>query len=481
MIDIFSIKKAYLVGIKGVGMTALASILKNLKIEVVGSDTNEKFFTDDVLKKHKIKYYENFNKNNLIKEMPIDVVISSLAYLPQMHYFPKTTKINQQNINLKSPIPEINLATKLNIPILTYPQALANIFNQSFGIAICGSHGKSSTTAILGHIFKKAGLAPNVVVGSEVIDWQSNSLTDKNLKNKIAFLQKNKHKISDLDFIRKNIKRLPLFIIEADEYKESFLNYHPKIIIITNIDYDHPDYFKNAEKYKLAFKKFIKNATPPHIIITHRNKKKFIKNDKIKNFPFPIPGKHFQKNLQLIYALIKIIKIPIKNFINSIKSYRGIKRRFEIVKNFTYKNKKIIFIDDYAHHPTEVLSFYKSLTEKYPDYFKYFVFQPHTYSRTHYLFASFKKTFITIKKDSSTKVILFKTFPSAREHKNILQIKKLVTINDLAKITNIDYFESYLLLAKFIKNDILKNNHKKIIISTIGAGNIYNLFNKIKF
>lgn len=480
MIDILSIKKAYLVGIKGVGMTALASILKKMKIEVVGSDIKEKFFTDDVLKKHKIKYYESFHKNNLKKELPVDIIISSLAYLP--NHSPTTNFIKENNdVNLKSSIPEINLASKLKIPILSYPQALSIIFNQSFGIAICGSHGKSSTTAILGHIFKKAGLAPNVVVGSEVINWQSNSLIDKNLKNKMAFLQKNKHKIYDINFIRKNIKKLPLFIIEADEYKESFLNYYPKIIIITNIDYDHPDYFKNKKEYNLAFKKFIKNATPPRIIISHHTKNKFLKNEKIKNFPFPFPGKHFQKNLQLIYALTKIIKMPLKNFINSIKTYRGIKRRFEIIKNFSYKNKKIIFIDDYAHHPTEILSFYKSLTEKYPNYFKYLIFQPHTYSRTHYLFKYFKKVFITIKKDKLIKIILFKTFPSARETKNLLKIKKLSTVNDLAKVTNIVYFESYLPLANYIKNDIFQNKYKKIIISTIGAGNIYNLFNKIKF
>lgn len=480
MVDIFSIKKAYLVGIKGVGMTALASILKKLKVQIVGSDIKEKFFTDNVLKKHKIKYYENFDKKNLIKELPVDLIISSLAYLP--YSLQKTN--NRQPINISSSIPEINLAHKLNIPIITYPQALATIFNQSFGIAICGSHGKSSTTAILGHIFKKAGLTPNVVVGSEVIEWQSNSLVDKNLKNKIDFLNKNKDKISNIDFIRKNIKKLPLFIIEADEYRESFLNYYPKIIIITNIDYDHPDYFKNKEKYNLAFKKFINNATPPKIIISHRNKNKFLKkrkNEKIKKFPFPIPGKHFQKNLQLLYALTKIIRISLNDFINAIKTYKGIKRRFEIIKNLTYKDKKIIFIDDYAHHPTEILSFYKSLTEKYPDYFKYLVFQPHTYSRTHYLFRSFKKTFIEIKKDNLVKIIFFKTFPSARESKNLLKIKKIYTINNLAKAIDIAYFATYQSLTKFIKKDIFKNKNKKIIISAIGAGNIYNLFSEIKF
>jgi UDP-N-acetylmuramate--alanine ligase len=213
--NILSLKKAYLVGIKGSGVSALACILKNLGIKVVGSDTKEKFFTDEILKKEGIKFYEGFKKENLKKELPVSAVISSVAYLSS---------------NIKNP--EIELAKKLNIPILTYPQALAEIFNQSFGIAICGSHGKSSTTAILGKIFKDAGLDPTVLVGSEVIEWKSNALVSKNFKKKIRFLKKNEEKLKNINWIRKNLKNLPIFIIEADEYRSAFFklfsknNYH---------------------------------------------------------------------------------------------------------------------------------------------------------------------------------------------------------------------------------------------------------------
>jgi len=448
MTPLLSSKKVYLVGIKGSGVSALACILKNLKIKVVGSDTKEKFFTDEILKREKIKFYEGFKEKNLKKELPVDLVISSSAYLSE---------------NIKNP--EIDLAKKLNLPILSYAEALAEIFNQSFGIAICGSHGKSSTTAILGEVFKSANLEPTVLVGSEVIQWQSNVLISKNFKEKINFLNKHKDKLKNLTWLRKNLKNLPIFIIEADEYREAFLNYFPRIIIITNIDYDHPDYFKSEKEYKKAFQKFIKNLKEPKILITQNSQKSPL-------FPFPYPGSHWQRNLRLIYKLIKILKIPTKIFLNSIKNYQGIKRRFEIVK---HKND-IYLIDDYAHHPSEILAYFKSLKKSYPYYDIFFIFQPHTFTRTHFLFNQFLKVFRQIKKDKKTKLIIFKTFPSAREKEIILKIKKLKKDVDLAKKVKALFFNQEKKLIDFLQ----KNLKNKTIITTVGAGDLYKILERIK-
>jgi UDP-N-acetylmuramate--alanine ligase len=426
--------------------------LKNLGIKVVGSDTKEKFFTDKILKKEGIKFYEGFKKENLKKELPVSAVISSVAYLSS---------------NIKNP--EIELAKKLNIPILSYPQALAEIFNQSFGIAVCGSHGKSSTTAILGKVFQDAGLDPAVLVGSEVIEWKSNALVSKNFKKKIEFLKKNEEKLKNLNWLRKNLKNLPIFIIEADEYKEAFLNYFPRIIIITNIDYDHPDYFKTEKEYKDAFRKFVKNLREPGILITEKS---VSRREGSKLFPFPYPGSHWQKNIRLIYQLIKILKIPEKIFLKSIKNYQGIKRRFEIIK---HKND-IYLIDDYAHHPSEVLAYFKSLKKSYPDYKIYFLFQPHTFTRTHFLFHQFIKVFKEIKKDKKTNLIIFKTFPSAREKEIILKIKKLKKDIDLAKKVKALYFDKEKNLINFLQ----KNLKEKTIITTVSAGDLYKILEKIR-
>jgi UDP-N-acetylmuramate--alanine ligase len=481
--NILALKKAYLVGIKGSGVSALACILKNLGIKVVGSDTKEKFFTDEILKKEGVKFYEGFKKENLKKELPVSAVISSVAYLSS---------------NIKNP--EIELAKKLNIPILSYPRALAEIFNQSFGIAVCGSHGKSSTTAILGKVFKDVGLDPTVLVGSEVIEWKSNALVSKNFKKKIEFLKKNEEKLKNLNWLRKNLKNLPIFIIEADEYKEAFLNYFPRIIIITNIDYDHPDYFKTEKEYKDAFRKFVENLKEPRLLITEKS---VSRREGLNLFPFPYPGSHWQKNIRLIYQLIKIFKIPEKIFLKSIQNYQGIKRRFEIVKHITrintdfkrintdnmnkkYPRKSVLdprksvvdiyLIDDYAHHPSEVLAYFKSLKKSYPDYQIYFLFQPHTFTRTHFLFNQFIKVFKEIKKDKKTNSIIFKTFPSAREKEIILKIKNFKKDIDLAKKVKALYFDQEKNLIDFLQ----KNLKEKTIITTVGAGDLYKILEKIR-
>ncbi len=457
--SIFHAKKVYLIGIKGVGMTALAEILKELGIEVVGSDTKEKFFTDEVLKNKKIKFYEGFNSNNLKKELPVNLVISSVAYI------------------LK-PNSEIKLAQKLKLPILTYPQALAQIFNSSFGIAICGSHGKSSTTAILGKIFQDLGYDPNVLVGSEVIEWKSNALVSKNFKEKLEFLKKNEEKIKNLNWVIKNLKKLPIFIIEADEYRDAFLNYYPRIIIVTNIDYDHPDYFKNEKEYLNSFIKFSQNLKEPKILISYQDMP-FIKN--VNHFrikfirsmilPFPIPGIHFQKNLQLIFKLIQVLKINQKKFLKAIQNYKGIKRRFEIV---AHKND-IYLIDDYAHHPNEVLSFYNSLKSIFPNHDIFFIFQPHTFTRTHFLFKEFVEIFQKIKQDDKLHLIIFKTFPSAREKEILLKIKKLKKDFELAKKVGALYFEKNKKLIKFLKSKM----KPKTVIATVGAGDIYKILESL--
>lgn len=465
-------KKVYLIGIKGVGMTALAQILKRLKVNIVGSDVKEKFFTNEVLSKEKIKVYEGFSKKNIQSELPIDLVIASVAYF-------------QPEKEIKNP--EVKFALSKKIPLITYPQALASIFNQSFGIAVCGSHGKSSTTAILGKIFKDAQLEPTVLVGSEVIEWKSNGLVGKNFLKKIDFLNKNIDKSTDLEWIRKNLKHIPLFIIEADEYREAFLNYQPRIILITNIDYDHPDYFKNEKKYVEAYRKFIFNLKLPKILILHKKDKKFdiVHNSKDiriffpqhkKPFPFPIKGNHFQENLQLVYELIKILKIPKNKFLSSIKNYRGIKRRFEIV----FHRNDCYFIDDYAHHPTEVWSFYQSLRQKFPSHRITVIFQPHTFTRTHFLFDNFVKVFKNISKDKNLNLVIFKTFPSAREKELISKISNLKKDKDLAQKVKCQYIDEEKELIDFLRKEIIKNKEKKYIIATVGAGDLNKIFLKIK-
>jgi UDP-N-acetylmuramate--alanine ligase len=420
-------KKIYFVGIKGTGMSGLAIIYKNLGYDVVGSDVEKKFFTEDSLLKNKIKIYNGFSIENIKKEMPIDFAITSNAWTG-----------NVETIFLK----------ENGIKVLTYPEAVSLIFNNSFGIAICGTHGKSTTTAFLGKIFEISNLKTTVLVGSPVKDWESN----------VYF--------SGGDY----------FILEADEYKNAFLNYKPKIIILTSLDYDHPDFFKTKKEYKESFIKFFRNLTGPKILISyHKFKVPKIKQIKLKynpkiKFDFYAPGEHWQKNLQLVYKFCDIFekKFKIKNFKNNfflaLKEFKGVKRRFDIL------SENPILVDDYGHHPKELISFYNSLKLKFKNKNIYLIFQPHTYSRTEVLFEEFKNAFKKIKN-----LIIFKTFSSAREEENKeieLKIKKLK--NEIG----FKYFDDRGKLKEFLIKKIKRI--KNIVIATCGAGDIYEILEEIK-
>jgi UDP-N-acetylmuramate-alanine ligase len=151
----------------------------------------------------------------------------------------------------------------------------------------------------------------------------------------------------------------------------------------------------------------------------------------------------------------------------------------------------IYLIDDYAHHPSEVLAYFKSLKKSYPDYQIYFIFQPHTFTRTHFLFNQFIKVFKEIKKDKKTNLIIFKTFPSAREKEIILKIKKLKKDIDLAKKVKALYFGQEKNLINFLQKNLKEltrtnadytqtnADKRKIIITTVGAGDLYKILSRI--
>ena len=202
-------KKVHMVGIKGVGMTALAEILLAQGMRVSGSDVVEIFMTDAVLARLSIPVYDF----DALHTRGMDMVIYSQAYTAD-HV-------------------EIHAAQAAGIPLFSYPEALAALSAMYKSVAVAGSHGKTTTTAMLAHILHYAKKEPHAIVGSIVVNWGSGALTSS---------------------IRGDAG---LFVFEADEYKEAFLRYYPYGAIMTNIDYDHPDYFKDSATYTHAFAQFI--------------------------------------------------------------------------------------------------------------------------------------------------------------------------------------------------------------------------------
>jgi len=218
--DLSKINKIYMIGVKGVGMTMLAQFLTSQGIEIIGSDTEEKFMTDKVLKKFGVKVIEKFDAVNIPKDA--DLIIYSSAY-------------NADNNA------EVAKALAGKKKVLTYAKALAEVFNQKYGIAVVGSHGKTTTTAWLGYVMQQAGMEPNVMAGAQVGQFGGCGITGKS------------------DYM----------VIEADEYQNKLKHLQPKAALLNNIDYDHPDFFADEEEYEKVFIEFIKKIPKKGFLVAN--------------------------------------------------------------------------------------------------------------------------------------------------------------------------------------------------------------------
>ncbi len=447
-VDINKIKKAYFVGIKGVGMTALAQVLRARGIKVSGSDTHEKFFTDEVLEKLKIPLHEGFRKSNIPKNT--DLVITSTAYF-------NVTRQSRVTLNI-----EIQETLKRKIPILTYPEALGLLFQESYGIAVAGTHGKTTVTAMLGVILEEAGLDPTVIVGTRVNQWGSNArASTRGIKSPN----------------RGGRDRAPLLVAEADEYQEAFLNYEPKGLIVTSIEYDHPDYFKTFGTYKNAFRKLVRKVPKDGFIVANWDDENIrevttsarcrivkYKMNQQKSFKLKllVPGEFNILNALAAATLVHELGVGLPIIKKALANFQGTARRFEILQD-----TNPIIIDDYAHHPTEVQATLKAVRGRWPKKEIWVVFQPHTFSRTEALLKDFSSSF-----NDADRVFILKTYSSARE------VRGKVGAKELAKGTakhhkRVQYVSSIPEAVKVIKNEL---NSKQVLI-TMGAGNVWEVAN----
>lgn len=353
-------------GIKGQGMTALAEILKargadNMRpAHIIGSDTTtESFSTDAILKAAHIPV-RPFARSNITKK--IDKVIYSSAYR------------SDQN-------PELKEAAKKGVPIQSYAEALAELFNSfSHRVLITGTHGKSTTTAMIGYILEQAGYDPTVIVGGEALNWKCNSRVGKS------------------DWI----------IAEGDEYQAKILLMKPTLLVLTAIDYDHPDFFKTKKDYATMFKT-VKARLPANRIVTtnscYRKKLRYLF------------GCHNQQNAELAARAARIIGIKKDIIDRALQTFRGVARRLEYHSD---PEADTILLEDYAHHPTEIQAALSAVRERYPNRQIVMVFQPHTFSRTAAFFNDFTRSFT-----KSDIVIFLKTFGSAREKNGKATAEKL--------------------------------------------------------
>ena len=423
------IKKIHFIGIGGIGVSALAQMMLLNKKKVIGSDILVGPALEQI-KKSGAKVFIGHKKSNLARNT--DIIIYSPA--------------------IKEDNPELIQAKKLNIPVYSYPEALGLISKNKYTIAVSGTHGKTTTTAMLAEVMISTKKSPTIIIG--------------------GFLKKQKN-----NFVPGKSK---YFIVEACEYKESFLNLFPDILIITNIDNDHLDYFKNIKNIQNAFAKLISKVPQNGFIICNskeQNTKQALKLAKIKakvidytkekRLKLEIPGKHNIENAQAVLAVAKLVNIKKEQVEKYLKKYLGVWRRFE------YKGrtkKRALIYDDYAHHPAEIKVTLKATREKFKNNKIIVVFQPHLYSRTKFLLNNFAKSF-----NQADQVIITDIYAAREKDNKIIHAKDLVEAIRTKAVDSVQYISDFKEIIKYLK----KNINKDDVIMTMGAGDVYKIGEKL--
>ena len=271
--------------------------------------------------------------------------------------------------------PERIRAKELNVPQLTYFQALGEISKEKTVIAVCGTHGKSSTTAMVASVLIDAGLDPTIVVGTKVPQ-----LDGRNWRK------------GSSDY----------FLLEACEYRGSFLHLHPDIVLMTNVDGDHFDAFASLEQYQDVYRQFLNRLPEDGVLITHMKDpdcknvgsskgRSIIDADQLPLPELSVPGLHMQQNAQLVTALANHLGIESAK---SLKSFTGTWRRFEQKGDCVLPDSSTVpVIDDYAHHPREITATIQAAQQLFPGRRIVCLYQPHMHNRTRTLYEEFCSCF----------------------------------------------------------------------------------------
>lgn len=448
-------KNIHCIGIGGVGLSAIASILLARGDRVTGSDMNE----NEIINRLRDGGAEIFLSHRRENVEHADLVIYSSA-------------IADEN-------PEIVRAKELGIPMYTRAEILGVLMKEfENSIAISGTHGKTTTTSMVSLILERAGLDPTILVGGNLKEIGGNVKVGKG----------------------------EYFVTEACEYRDSFLELRPRIEVILNIDSDHMDYFKDIKHIVRSFKSFTKKLPENGMIIAYdanpfvnqvledipsaitygygKGSTYSIRNVKFSKLGMPsfqifkdgqslgtmeisMPGEHNILNATAAFACCHQLGVPPEDIIANIKGFKGTQRRFD-VKGLTSNEVKIV--DDYAHHPTEIKATLDAAVQL-PHGKIWTIFQPHTYTRTLALFDEFAYAF------EKTDVLILTDIYAARE-KNIYKIssdKLAETIKKTHPGKDVRYIKDFDEIAEVIKTEAEPGD----LVITMGAGDVFKIGNMI--
>lgn len=437
------IHNVYFIGIGGIGMSALARYFQNIGKNVSGYDKTPTMLTDELIAGGMSIHFED-----------------NISLIPSNYYVENTLVIITPAVPVSHS--EWNYFIERDYVVKKRAEVLGIITKDTFCFAVAGTHGKTTTSSILGHILYESGADVTAFIGGIVENYHSNLIGSGKT----------------------------VTVVEADEFDRSFLHLYPNIACVTSMDADHLDIYGDATAIEDSFREFadkiedktkifVPKGLPLKGLTVGINEEATfnafniqIENgfyvfdvqtplEIIKELKFGLPGRHNLMNALMALAMAKTYGTPTESIAKALASFKGIQRRF----SYQIKSDKLVYIDDYAHHPTEINAVHQAVRELYPSQKVLAIFQPHLFSRTKDFADDFAKSL-----SQFDEILLLDIYP-ARE----LPIEGITSSWLLSKIENPN--KKLISKAELIPT-ILANNAK--IIVTIGAGDIGELVPTIK-
>lgn len=448
-------KKIHIVGIEGAGTSALATLYRRQGNEVTGSDDGDRFYSS-VLTREGIPVFSTFHPDHITDRC--DLVVYSTAFAKNA---------------------EVDRARELGIRTLSYPEAIGELTRERMGLLVTGTHGKTTTSAMLAEAVRAAGKDPSAIIGSRVRSWEGNALSGKG----------------------------DMFVLEADEYQDKLSQYESFAAILTSIDWDHPDFFPDVEAYRETFRKFVRRI-PVHGVLVHSADSASVlsvaaearsrrisygfdgsadvrivgrtaisaaesgpegirqrfnletKERSLGSFALRLPGKHNAQNAAAVVALCSFLRLDIESVRESLAIFAGTARRSEYKGSY----RGIPVYDDYAHHPDELRATLSAFRDAYPDRRIVSVFHPHTFTRTAALLSEFAQSF-----DDAGRVIVLDIYGSARETQGGVSSADLVREINRFVHGKAEYVPTIPEATALLRKTLEKND----LLITFGAGDVY--------
>lgn len=427
-------KSVHFIGIGGIGVSALAKYYLSHGARVTGSDLASSEVTKELEGLGAKIYVGAHRAANVDRETTLVV---------------HTSAIQQNNLELAG-------AKKRKIKIKSYPQAVGELTKERDTITISGSHGKSTTTALASLVLEEGFLDPTVIIGTKIKEFANSNFRQGSGSH---------------------------LVLEADEWNKSFLNYYPKIAIVTNIDAEHMDTYKDAKDVEKTFAKYLARVPKGGVIIANKDDERLYRvakefRGKVRWYSkdnnhdvaavkraLKVPGEHNLSNALAVLTLGRVLGIPQSATLLALSRFSGTWRRFDFRGTL---NGASIF-DDYGHHPREIHSTILAARSRFPMRRIWCVYQPHQYQRLSYLWNDFTSAF-----DMADKVCLLPVYDVAgretKKAKMSVNSEKLVDTL-LARGKNASHLDNFSQAKEYIGKQVRSGD----IVLMMGAGDIYNL------